>query len=63
MYAVCKRCGKQRQSYDRLGDKAGIRRQLDLTERNLVEHYPHLAANLSPNYFEQSDSPTVNPDT
>jgi hypothetical protein len=57
LFGICKRCAQQRTRLDHLGDEAGVARLIDLAERRIAERYPHIAANLSPNYFGEADEP------
>ena len=53
LYAICKRCVTQGMRLQELGDMAGMQRLVDLAERQLAGRYPHIASNLSANYFGQ----------
>jgi hypothetical protein len=54
-HAVCKRCGKQGESFQRRNDHDGMRRIADLTEQRLIARYPHIAANLPPGYRDREN--------
>jgi hypothetical protein len=55
-YAICQRCGKQRRQLEvnahrDIESEEALTRIADLAERRLLARYPHLAANLPPDYF------------
>jgi len=53
-YAICKRCAKEGERFQKNGDDAGFRRICDLAEQRLANRYPHIASNLRAAYFEGS---------
>jgi hypothetical protein len=55
-YVICKRCGKQghqlqANAHHDIRSQEALTRINDLAERRLLARYPHIAANLPPDYF------------